>query len=394
MLDFGCLPAKLDWVQNATSYSPPKNGTMCGWFFNTTSENRMLMLGYQVDPSNNQSSGEILTTRALPLITNISRRPLFGGSINFKHIRNPINNFVIVSTTEGLDKESVLNSIYQHKKPRALECVLSWCVKTINSSYQQATYLETVNDRFINTTTGPYPWSFIPPDPSDPEGFKTLQYLQNITIDPHMTDGQSNLSSYGVMNDTAFSMLAIFDDYLPSFATLANNASRTYLKYQTQQKEGPILREYPTNPWCAPTNITHHVERLATVMTNTIRQSSNTAALGKAFSDESRIEVRWIWLTLPIGLLVLTLVFLVGTVIRTSMEKDRVGVWKNSAIATLLYGLPDEMQRKITASQGHGTPRSKAKELNVRMLPTKNWRISGQILSPVVRKPKAPQGWI
>ncbi|KAF1970040.1 hypothetical protein BU23DRAFT_591333 [Bimuria novae-zelandiae CBS 107.79] len=281
MLDFGCLPAKLDWVQNATSFTPYENGT-------------------------------------------ISRKPLFGGSINFKHIRNPINNFVVVSTADGPDQDSILKSIFQHQKPRALECVLSWCVKTIESSYHDATYTEIVKDRFINTTTGPFPWQVIPVDPSDPNAGSNIYYPQGITVDPHAFNGQGNVSSYGDFNDTAIEIVTIFDDYLPSFATLANNVSERLLKYQTWQ-EVPYIREYPINPWTAPNNITHHMERLAKVMTNTIRQSSDDAAIGKSFSTETYIGVRWVWLSLPLALLVLALIFLAGTVIRTSMENDRVG---------------------------------------------------------------------
>ncbi|KAF1964139.1 hypothetical protein BU23DRAFT_493657, partial [Bimuria novae-zelandiae CBS 107.79] len=339
MLDFGCLPAKLDWVQNATSFAPYENGTVCGWFFNATSEDRMLMLGYEVDPLTNQPSGEILTTRTLPLITNINRKPLFGGSINFKHIRNPINNFVVVSTADGPDQDSILKSIFQHEKPRALECVLSWCVKTIESSYHDATYTEIIKDRFINTTAGPYPWTVIPVYSSNPKVGSHIYYLQSITVDPHASNGQGNVSSYGASNDTVIEIVRIFDVYLPSFATLANNVSERFLKYQTWD-ENPYIREYPINPWSAPNNITHHMERLATVMTNTIRQSSGDAAIGKSFSVETYIGVRWVWLSLPVGLLVLALIFLAGTVIRTSMENDRVGVWKNSAIATLLSAQP------------------------------------------------------
>ncbi|KAL5371752.1 hypothetical protein DPSP01_014032 [Paraphaeosphaeria sporulosa] len=393
MLDFGCLPAKLDWVQNATSFTPYENGTMCGWFFNATSGNPMLMLGYEVNPLTNQSSGEVLTTRALPLITNINRKPLFGGSINFKHVRNPITNFVVVSTEDGPDQDRILRSIFQHQKPRALECVLSWCVKTIESSYHEAKYTENVRNRFINTTSGPFPWTLTPPTSSDPDALGTVQYLQSITVDPHASDGQGNVSSYGASNDTVIDIITIFDDFLPSFATLARNDSERLVKYMTYE-EDPYIQEYPTDPWSAPNNITHHMERLATVMTNAMRETSKDSVLGKAYSEEAHIGVRWVWLSLPIGLLGLTLIFLAGTVIRTSIENDRVGVWKNSAIATLLYGLPDDMQRKITASQEHGTPRAKAKELNVRMLPTKNWRISGHVLSPIVRKSKPPPGWI
>jgi len=391
MLDFGCLPGPLDWTSSSTSFIIPDNGTMCGWFFNSTSERPILMQGYQVDASTNKPSGEILTTRLLPLISNIKRIPLFGGSINFKHVRNPLANFVVASTTEGPDQEGVLRSIFEHQKPRALECILSWCVKTIDSSYHSGTYTEIVKDRFINTTAGPYPWTLIAPDSDDPEDKAKVVYLQNITVDPHAQNGQGNISSYGASNQTAFNILAIFDNYLPSTVTLANNASKPAMKYLTWDRN-PYSREFSKNPWSAPNNVTNHMERFATAMTNIMRQSSNYSAIGKSFSQETYIEVRWVWLTLPITLLVLTMIFLVGTVMRTSVEKDRVGVWKNSAIATLFYGLSGAVQQKITASQGCGTPRSKAKELNARMLPTKDWRISG--LSPITRKPEPRPGWI
>ncbi|PSN62448.1 hypothetical protein BS50DRAFT_502179 [Corynespora cassiicola Philippines] len=392
MLDFGCFPAKLDWIQNATSYTPYENGTMCGWFFNATSPSRMLMLGYQVDPATNRSSGEILTTRALPLITNINRRRLFDGSINFGHVRNPITDFVVVSTAGDSDKEKIVESIFRHDKPRALECVVSWCVKTIDSSYQAPAYTETITSRFINTTRGPYQFTFTAPDSGDPKDTGKVQY-QDITVDPHATGGYGNVSSYGASNETALSIIFIFDDYLPSFATLANNSSETLLKYQTW-REYPYLRKYTKNPWSASENITRHMERLATVMTNIMRQSSNEMALGNAFSVETYIEVRWEWLSLPLTLLVLTLVLLVGTMVRTSMENDRVGVWKNSAIATLVHGLPDDMRQKIITAQEGVAPRVKTKELNVRMLPTKNWRVSGYPLSPIALGSKPPPGWI
>lgn len=391
MLEFGCLPTLLDWVSSSTSFVFPDNGTMCGWFFNATSERPMLMLGYHVDPYTNKSSGEILTTRLLPLISNIKRVPLFGGSINFKHIRTPLANFVVSSTTGGSDQESVVRSVLEHRRPKALECILSWCVKTIESSYHSGTYTENIKDSFINTTVGPYPWTFIAPDSNDPEDHAKVQYLQNITIHPHGYEDHNHLSSYGASNQTAFNILTIFDDYLPSIATLANKASNPTMKYLTWN-ENPYSRDFPNNPWSGPNNVTDHMERFATAMTNIMRQSSNHSAFGKSFNQEIYIEVRWVWLALPITLLVLTMIFLLGTLIRTSIEKDRVGVWKNSAIATLLYGLPDAIQQRITASQGHGTPRSKAKELNARMLSTKDWRISG--LSATTPKPKPPPGWI
>ncbi|KAF2675658.1 hypothetical protein K458DRAFT_324127, partial [Lentithecium fluviatile CBS 122367] len=392
MLDFACLTGPLDWVSNATSYDPYQNGTMCEWFFNATTEKPMLMLGYQADPATNQSVGEILTTRGLPLVTNINRRPLFGGSINFKHIRNPISDFVVVSAADGWNLEEMLASIFQRERPRATECVLSWCVQTIESAYHLGTYTENVTKRFFNTTDGPWPWDIIPTE--DPETVLPI-YNENITINPHAVDRQANISSYGARNETTFNVLTAFDEFLPSFFTTKSNDSEIWLKFRTRNRS-PSQLQHPVSPWAAPNNVTYHIERLATTMTNTIRRSSKLMATGKSFSEETYVEVRWAWLSLPVGLLMLTLVFLVATIVRTSLELDRVGVWKNSSIATLLYGLPDDMQRKITASQAACTPRTRAKVLNVRMLPTKGWRVSGNFLSPVAHKPKfePPQGWI
>ena len=395
MLEFGCATANLDWTRNASIFIPYENSTMCGWFFNITSPGAMLMSGYQADPATNQSSGEILTTRLLTLVTNYNRRPLFGGSIHFKHIRNPIADFVIVSPTDGPDRESILASIFRHERPRALECVLSWCVQTIESSYFQGAYTENIKHSFTNTTAGPYPWTTFDVDDKGAGTNITLKrYFQDIIVDPHGRDGQGNASTYGASNDTAFNIIAIFDDYIPSYTTTSLNNSETTIKYKTWHEQ-QLRREFEKNPWLAPNNITEQVARLAKIMTNVMRQSSTQMVTGKSFSEVTYIQVRWGWLALPMALLVLTLVFLVATVLRTSTQTEQVGVWKNSSIATLLYGLPDEMQREVTTS-ADATPRTKARKLNMRMMPSGGWRFSGTLKSPVSRdhKPEAPPGWI
>jgi hypothetical protein len=392
-LEFACLSAQLDWVQSANSYNPYDNGTMCGWFFNATSAKPMLMLGYQVDSITNQTVGEILTMRALPLVTNISRRPLFDGSINYKHIRNKITDYVVVSSANGSDPQGVLDSVLRRERPRAIECMLTWCVKTIESSYSLATYTETVTNSYINTTAGPYPWR---KEVLDSE-FAIYHYDQNITVNPHASFEHKDNAGYGLSNNTAYDFITIFDDYLPSFATANSTNSTTWVKYKTYEKD-PFLRVFDDGPWVTPINMTHHMERLATTLTNLLRSRSNENATGSSFGEETFVEVRWGWLSLPMGLLGLTLVFLVATIVRTSTDKDGVGVWKTSAIATLLYGLPDALQQKIITAKMDGTPRTRARELNVRMVPTKGWRISGNVFSPVTPKtckpnPEKRAGW-
>jgi hypothetical protein len=144
--------------------------------------------------------------------------------------------------------------------------------------------------------------------------------------------------------------------------------------------------------------LTEHMRRLATSMTNVMRSSvSKEMVPGRAFSRESYVDVRWQWLTLPLGLLFVALIFLAATIVKSAIERDRVGVFKTSAYATLLYGLPDEMQNKITRSGSIGTPRSKAKELKVRLQPNQGWRVSGNMFSPFAPRPRQaqpPPGWI
>lgn len=394
-LSFRCLKTRVDWISNLTGMLTPSNwpnGTMCGYFLNATSALPILMSGYLVKPVESTAgqapAGEALLTRAMPLFTNPARRPLFGGSINFKHIRNPIADVLIVSAANGLD------SVKRNEAPIARECVLYWCVKTIRSSYFWANYEEEVMSTFINETVGPYPFeSYRVEEP----GFNgtAVRYLEDVNIKASSTTYDNSL--YELSNVTHLRAIAAFDDILPSYTTVINSSSGPLMRYSNGQNE-PLQRTVDLNPWLPPNDVTLHMERLATALTNTIRSSASKEMIhGMAFSKETFVSVRWEWITLPLGLLLLSLIFLGATIIKTAIEQDRVGVWKTSAIATLLYGLPDDMQRKIASSTLTGTPRAKAKELKVKLLPTKGWRVSGTLLSPLapkVRQNQPPPGWI
>ncbi|CAN9085454.1 unnamed protein product [Alternaria alternata] len=130
-----------------------KNGTACGYFLNATSSSPVLMSGYRVENSTDSTYGETLLMRTLPLVTNPLRRSLYGGSINFKHINNPILDALIVSAADGS-----ATSVYRKVPPIAHECVLSWCVQTLLSSYSQGGYEEQVIETFTNTTKTEYLW--------------------------------------------------------------------------------------------------------------------------------------------------------------------------------------------------------------------------------------------
>jgi hypothetical protein len=190
----------------------------------------------------------------------------------------------------------------------------------------------------------------------------------------------------------------VFDRIFPAFTTVADDAAKPLLRWRTGSLTDVRTRELDINPWLLPNNITLHMERLANSVSNTIRSSSSNEMFhGQAFDQDTYVSVRWAWLSLPIGLLLISFVFLLATVVKSATEKEHVGIRKNSAIATLLYGLPDHYQNRLAKSDSKRTPRAKAKELKVKLSPTRGWRVSGNVFSPMtptIPRNLPPPGWI
>jgi hypothetical protein len=383
-LEFKCLNTTLDWVQvpdeDSDSLTVYPNGTSCGWYLKADSP--LLMTGYNVD-HDTAHTGELLVERAQPLYDVMSREFLPGYNPVLNISRNPLAHAVIVS---GGSYENVQNN----GTPVAVhECVISWCIKTVESIYSEGGYTEKVIKTVVNDTVGPSPWQIDKIFDSSGNSLGTeYTYRENVSL-------ESNGDTYFIDNQTHTLTLSLFDDVFPSTYTVANSTSMddAILRYKQYKLRDPMSRNMTHNPLLY-NNISAHFDNMVVAMTNILRTSNTKTEMfmGPAFDMENFVDVRWAWLVLPLGLLGMTFMFLVLTVVRSSVEQEHVGVWKTSAIATLLYGLPDEMQKKITASKEKGTPRMKAKQVKVRWLPKGGWRLSGTsaFTSPTSRKSRPP----
>ncbi|KAH9864229.1 hypothetical protein J1614_010163 [Plenodomus biglobosus] len=385
LLTFACLRTRVDWTSdlNATIASYP-NATVCGHFLNATSEEPVLMSGYMVDDAG-EPFGEALLMRTLPLVTNAARERLWAGSINFQQVRNPIVDVLISSSMNR-------SQVFANAMPVIHECVVTWCVKTIESSYTSASYHENVTNMLVNDTSGDYPWK------TTKSGLNEVtDYLENVTISAPPTTTNFSEFGWGVNNETMLNMVVIFDRLFPAFTTASDEAS-PLLRWRTGHPTMVRTRELDWNPWLLPNNVTRHMERLTEALSNTIRSApGNEMIYGEAYDRETYVSVRWPWMTLPLGLLIISFIFLLATVVKSASEKDQVGIRKNSAIATLLYGLPDHYQKRLGKSNSRGTPRAKAKNLKVKLSPTTGWRVSGNVFSPMtptMPKNLPPPGWI
>ncbi|RYN35047.1 hypothetical protein AA0119_g1162 [Alternaria tenuissima] len=399
-ITFACLDTTVDWSTNwegPLSKVPYPQNKVCGHFLNITADLPILLSGYTVNTNSDNIYGETLLLRTLPLTTHLTKERLYGvGSVAFKNTRNPILDALIASTTDGPE------SVYQNKTPTVHECVLSWCVQTIESSYDLGGYNERIVSSYHNTTIGPNPWISWE-IPVEQGGGTWIEYKENITIipkwiDSNVTKPNDTTIEYGTNIVTASMFMAVFNDFFPASFSVNNVSAIPRLRFK-EFMDGPSQRYLPFSPWMAPNNLTRHLEKLATAMTNRVRSSGSSEMLqGEAFYSEQYVVVQWEWLIFPFLLLALSLVFLVLTIIKTSKDTS-TGIWKTSAMPTLIYSLPKDAQTKLSPSSTWNDTDKSSGKVRIKLLPNRGWRVSGAShlsTSPQLPRPavQAPRGWI
>lgn len=398
LLEYACLPTKIDWSTtqrgpNVESSYPEK--TACGYFINATSNAPVLMIGEVINGANVSETGEMLLARSLPLTEILTKKRLFGGSIQFGQFANPILDTLVVSALGWEDG-------YQKMIPIAQECFLAWCVKTIKSSYNSGEYNEEVLSIFRNSTSVPDPWQSSSFEEENETMTMTI-YTTDIVLTPppaYRVQDKPPLynDTYYLSNLTASNVMQVFDDYFPSSYTTTSLAASPMMRYKNYA-DGPSNRKVHFNPLLAPNNVTRHFERMASAFTNAIRSDPDCYVMveGQALNKKKFVSISWEWLIFPFALLLLSLAFLVSTIIKTS-KNPATGIWKTSAMPTLIYGLPEETRAGLNNSSTWNSSHGDTKKVRIKLLPNLGWRVSGQSLLksplPPVGKNQPPPGWI
>lgn len=358
------------------------------------------MSGFRVDSLANASAGEALLLRTFPLDQPVKigvpiKDPPFGGSINYKDVYYPFVDALIVSAADGSAA-----SVYRKERPVAQECMLTWCVKTFKSSYAWGNYKEEVTATFLNMTKRqqPFPWNSFPVTTNGGEGM-FVEFRGNISIYPPSTDISTD--GYGVSNETFSRIQSLFEFIFPSTITVADPTAYPWWRIEHNSYGVNNRRAYDFCPWLAPNNVTRYMEQFAKSMTDVIRShKSNVFVSGLAYNQVTFVAVHWEWLILPLALLLFSLVFLVATMIKTAKGQDgEAGLWKTSAMPTLIYSLPEDVRKDISPANTWGSTSSKgAKNVRIRLLPNQGWRVSGHKSTlPTQRSDsdrRPPPGWI
>lgn len=366
LLTYACLNSPGDWLSNVTKIylndSAYPSVSTCGFYLNVTEPSPILMNGYVNGPN---GPGEALSLRMLPLTDTSVRTQYYGsGSINFKDIRNPIVDFIAVGTGGGA------SAVYLNTTPEAHECVLNWCTKTFEPTYQWGQLNENPSNVFYDTGPPYNPWQ----PRINSVGVHVVDYLANFTLKPPYQHPPWANITYGLSNMTAVEAILLFDPILPAYVTsniTSNPTLRGWNAMYEQASGGMRTRTLPFNPWVPPNNITNHIERLATVMSRSIRAHSikKEIVAGESIIDETYVRVRWAWISLPVIILITSLIFLAATIVKSSSEQNEIGIWKTSSLATLMHGLNEPVQKSVGPLRRMRDVRSAAKNLRMSIVP-------------------------
>jgi hypothetical protein len=373
-LEFGCHDVSAEWMAGVdffkivTNNLPMPNVSSCGWYLDVPNNGKKLMSGYEVQADG--TVGEILSTRFFPVMDVASNELYWNGSLNFKDVNLPVVDFILASTPGGFDGARNNNT------PTVTECEIHWVIKklqaSVNAGHLEEEALETI--QFESDTNNP--WDLVDGSIWTANFTKTL------------TDPVSGVSTtFGMDNTTAFKVWEVWMELAPSTFNLpvypkqaipVTGVPQSGPVFKFWWASNPIARVaemYNLNsPWAPPNNVTEHMAEAVNVMNQVLRRNSLSTsrrdddAVGKAFIYVVLVSIRWKWLSLPLILLVFSLIFLIATVVRSTRDQDNIGIFKTSALAILFNGLGDDVQEQVGSGNNRmGYTRERARDIKVRL---------------------------
>ncbi|KAE9993002.1 hypothetical protein EG327_006971 [Venturia inaequalis] len=363
----GCEPSTsaewtttVDYFVTKSKGLPMPNISTCGYYMDVPSQGKTLMSGYEVKADG--TVGEILSTRFFPMQDLNSNELYWNGSINFPNIKLPITNFLVASTPDGFD------GAQRNSTPVVTECEVHYVVKKIKAAVSAGELTEETLETLQFESDLPDVW--------DPENGG--DYIVNYTMtipDPHSLR-EDKLSTFFVPNNTAFKLQAVWTELVPSSMVLSSpidpKEGGPVFKYYWPITPVRLLQGLPTNPWAPPNNVTAHMARAVSTLNSVLRRNptsdtGTTALVGQAFLFVVLVDISWKWLSLPLILLIFSLMFLVATVVRSTRDQDNIGIFKTSALAILFNGLGEDVQERVGAGNRTGVNRERARDMKVHL---------------------------
>ena len=245
-------------------------------------------------------------------------------------------NFIFAMSIINLTNIDSLKTWPKNAKPEATECSLFWCVQNVSSTVSDGALRQTQigrgditsTPRGINDSTQEGSIDLIGPDPSDTN--YTVSYAGALLVSKFLVQDLLGLVDPEDSNNQ--------DSFV---------YGPTAIFYDPDHQEGaygnPAIQAIFANG-----NFSKTFDILAQAMTFQLYRTDNiTAMTGSRDVSYTQIVVRWEWITLPLGNILSSVIFLVFTI--TASERARAPSWKASLLPTLLHRFDaTDARRKAT----------------------------------------------
>lgn len=344
-LSHGCMEESGDWRMDFDPEPPRTNATRsksCGWFFNATSDDPVMMTGYNLE-----GHGTLLS-RHFPYHGTVKNDLYWNGSLLSKHVPQPLADFAAVSS-------SSFEAVHRNETPQAISCTWRWCVKRMSASFSEGVYKETELSVFTNDTEVPEPLSCV----TEADGTRQWKYDGNITLTP-----PNSTTSYFIEDNTMLTARFAIDAYIPNMIIQPNATAAIAVHYPqpTEEDGGPHTETAYNNLWLQPGEAKNVVNRFTEQLTNMLRNDPRfSEAVHGSGIFVTYIVVEWSFFAFPLVVLVLTMGLLIATILQT----HRKDVWKTSDLTTLVHGLSEDAKFQLKEARTMLEVRSLAKDLPI-----------------------------
>ncbi|KAK3117661.1 hypothetical protein LTR53_000790 [Teratosphaeriaceae sp. CCFEE 6253] len=223
------------------------------------------------------------------------------------------------------------------------ECALWFCVETYNTTVTENRQVQQVVSTIDKLDASNYTYVFPPVDSA---------------ADPH------NVSSFNLTDTLALQVIAQWMN-----ATIAGTI---VLDLESQTFSSELMKGI----WNGTNDPTAWISNIAMSLTNVVRSTNSTPQAeynGTAF--QPGVSVRWIWLSLPAALVVLSILFLITVMIRTALSP--AAPCKGGPMTLLLFDI-EHSAREASYGQAHkykGIQQAVGNmKVGLREEPGKTWR--------------------
>ncbi|KAF2201659.1 hypothetical protein GQ43DRAFT_486696 [Delitschia confertaspora ATCC 74209] len=257
---------------------------------------------------------------------------VYWNSTTFADFTFPIIDFYLAYTPGG-PEETRKNST-----PVMINCLLSWCIKTYQARHISGVLHETATKAVLYN---PEP-GFLPSATNSSASYNEV----SITTSDNKT--------YTVPNGTTKSIRTKLRQSMPTFISSYDGGPNNIVG----------VWNFLLQP---PYDFASELENLTTEMTSAMRRkrSGSQEIHGTVWTPQSYVKVEWVWVSLPVGLLFGSLVFLLFTILKS--RRQGIGAWKSSALSMLLYGINGEARRKFDVAKKTSEIEAMSKVVRVKL---------------------------